>query len=156
MRRAPIPHTTCGSAPVCGRQHGGPRLARALIVLSSIALLFTFAAFPSIAQDPSLITIVPANKSSFPKKQGGIFGPKPTIDNAAPLYLQADQLLYDTKNNRVIAQGNVEIYYNNYILTADQVVYDQNVNKLIAQGNAQLKDPNGSLTRADRFEALDD
>ena len=25
-----------------------------------------------------------------------------------------------------------------------------------AEGNAQLKDPNGSITRADRFEALDD
>ena len=70
--------------------------------------------------------------------------------------MQADQLLYDTRNNRVIAQGNVEIYYNNYILTADQVVYDQGVNKLIAEGNAQLKDPNGGITRADRFEALDD
>jgi LPS-assembly protein len=85
-----------------------------------------------------------------------MFGPKPTIDKAAPLYMQADQLIYDTKNNRVIAQGNVEIYYNNYILTADQVIYDQNYNKLVAEGNAQLKDPNGSITRADRFEALDD
>ena len=97
-----------------------------------------------------------AQRSSFPKKQGGILGPTPKIDRAQPLYLQADQLLYDTKSNRVIAQGNVEIYYNNYILTADQVVYDQSVNKLIAEGNAQLKDPNGSITRADRFEALDD
>ena len=85
-----------------------------------------------------------------------MFGPTPKIDQAQPLYLQADQLLYDTKSNRVIAQGNVEIYYNNYILTADQVVYDQGTNKLIAEGNAQLKDPNGSITRADRFEALDD
>ena len=70
--------------------------------------------------------------------------------------MQADQLLYDTKSSRVIAQGNVEIYYNNFILTADQVVYDQSTNKLVAEGNAQLKDPNGSITRADRFEALDD
>ncbi len=85
-----------------------------------------------------------------------MLGPTPKIDKAQPLYLQADQLLYDTKSNRVIAQGNVEIYYNNYILTADQVVYDQATNKLIAEGNAQLKDPNGSITRADRFEALDD
>ncbi len=70
--------------------------------------------------------------------------------------MQADQLIYDTKNNRVIAQGNVEIYYNNYILTADKVIYDQGINKLFAEGNAQLKDPNGSITRADKFEALDD
>jgi LPS-assembly protein len=70
--------------------------------------------------------------------------------------MQADQLIYDTQNSRVIAQGNVELYYNNYILTADQVIYDQNTNKLIAEGNAQLRDPSGTITRADRFEALDD
>ena len=108
-----------------------------------------------MAQDPSLrLPQVP--KSSFPKTPGGIFGPKPKIDRAQPLYMQADQLIYDTKSNRVIAQGNVEIYYNNFILTSDQVIYDQNLNKLIAEGNAQLKDPNGSITRADRLEALDD
>jgi len=119
-------------------------------------LAFMAAHFQSaLAQDPSLrIPQVP--KSSFPKTPGGIFGPKPKIDRAQPLYMQADQLIYDTKTNRVIAQGNVEIYYNNFILTSDQVIYDQNLNKLIAEGNAQLKDPNGSITRADRLEALDD
>jgi LPS-assembly protein len=70
--------------------------------------------------------------------------------------MQADQLIYDTQNNRIIAQGNVEIYYNNFVLTADQVVYDQNLNTLTAEGNAQLKDPNGNITRADRLEATDD
>ena len=30
------------------------------------------------------------------------------------------------------------------------------IEELIAEGNAQLKDPNGSITRADRLEALDD
>jgi LPS-assembly protein len=85
-----------------------------------------------------------------------MFGPPPQINRALPMYLQGDQLIYDTANHRVIARGNVEIYYNNFILTADQVVYDQNTNRLTAEGNAQLKDPNGSITRADRFEATDD
>ena len=62
-----------------------------------------------------------------------------------PLYLQADQLIYDTRGNRVIAQGNVEIYYNNYILTADQVIYDEAPNTLVAKGSAQLKDPTAAL-----------
>ena len=95
-------------------------------------------------------------KARSPRRRAACSAPAPKIDRAQPLYLQADQLIYDTKTNRVIAQGNVEIYYNNYILTADQVIYDQNLNKLIASGNAQLKDPNGSVTRADRLEALDD
>src|SRR5262245_38971052 len=156
MRRAPIPHTPCGNARVCSRRNGWLRSVRALVLSATAAVALTLVALPSTAQDPSILAGTPPKQSSFAKKKGGILGPTPKIDKAQPLYLQADQLLYDTKSNRVIAQGNVEIYYNNYILTADQVVYDQAVNKLIAEGNAQLKDPNGGITRADRFEALDD
>ncbi len=133
----------------------GLRLAYALVCLAVIAsssLLLPPAVTRRIRASPCRVR----KSKPFPTKPGGIIGPKPNIDRAQPLYMQADQLLYDTRNNRVIAQGNVEIYYNNYILTADQVVYDQGVNKLIAEGNAQLKDPNGGITRADRFEALDD
>jgi LPS-assembly protein len=75
---------------------------------------------------------------------------------APPLTMQADQLIYDAKNKRVIARGSVEMLYNNYILTADQVVYDRTTNKLIAEGNAQLKNPDGRITKAERFEATDD
>jgi LPS-assembly protein len=144
-----------GNARVCSRPGGGLQLLRALVCLATATVMSLLLLPPAAAQDPSLTISTPTPKA-FPKKPGGILGPKPNIDRAQPLYMQADQLLYDTRNNRVIAQGNVEIYYNNYVLTADQVVYDQNVNKLIAEGNAQLKDPNGGITRADRFEALDD
>jgi LPS-assembly protein len=154
MRRAQQPHVTCGNARVCGRRTDRPWLARALACLALVASLLLLAG-PATAQDPSLIVGGDGPKG-FSTSPTGIVGPKPHIDRAQPLYMQADQLIYDTRNNRVIAQGNVEIYYNNYILTADQVVYDQNVNKLLAEGNAQLKDPNGGITRADRFEALDD
>ncbi len=82
--------------------------------------------------------------------------PRAGIDRAAPLHVQGDQLIRDTPNNRIIFQGNVEIRYNNYILTADQVVCDQNINKLIAAGHAQLRDPTGTVTWADRIEMTDD
>jgi LPS-assembly protein len=84
----------------------------------------------------------------------GVTPPQPSAPSA-PLNMQADQLIYDTGGNRVVAQGNVEIYWSNHILTADQVVYHYGANTLVAEGNAQLKDPNGSITRADRFEAPD-
>jgi LPS-assembly protein len=155
MRRALIPHEPCGGAPVSGRS-GGRLLRVAALAVVCAAGWITCQLGSALAQDPSLRPPQSSSKSSFPKTPGGMFGPTPKIDRAQPLYLQADQLIYDTKTNRVIAQGNVEIYYNNYVLTADQVVYDQNLNKLIARGNAQLKDPNGSVTRADRLEALDD
>jgi hypothetical protein len=87
-------------------------------------------------------------------KSAGKAAPPQRIDRPQPLSLKADKLIYD--KNRVIAQGNVEISYNNYILTADKVIYDQCLNKLTAEGNAQLKDSNGQITRADLFEATDD
>src|SRR5262245_14258214 len=107
MRRAPIPHNKCGNARVCGRRKGWLQLARALVGLAAAGLFFTLGAWPSAAQDPSLKVGQPGSgpSSTFAKPNGNIMGPQPPIDRAAPLYLQADQLLYDTKNNRVIAQG---------------------------------------------------
>lgn len=97
-----------------------------------------------------------SSASSFPKPKGGIFGPQQKLDKTQPLYLQGDELIYDTKGNSVTARGNVEIYYNNNILTADEVVYDQNANTLTAAGNVVLKDPNGNIIRADRYTLTDD
>jgi hypothetical protein len=62
--------------------------------------------------------------SSFGKSS--IFGKVNTKpDRSQPMRLQGDQLIYDKTGNRVIARGNVEIFYNDNILTADEVVYDQ-------------------------------
>jgi len=106
-------------------------------------------------QDP--VRDLTSQKQQFKKSKGGIFGKSPAkVDRAAPLYLQGDELIYDTANNRVIAVGNVEIVFNNYILTADRVVYDQGAQTLTAEGNAQLKEPNGNVVRADKLTATDD
>lgn len=93
-------------------------------------------------------------ETSFPKTPGGMFGPKPKLDNTQPLHLQGDQLVYE--GSRVIARGNVEIFYNNNILRADEVVYDQSDNTLSASGNVELKDANGNITRSDRIKLTDD
>jgi LPS-assembly protein len=106
------------------------------------------------AQDPSTLAPGVAKSSSFPKQS--MVGPSRNIDKAQPLYLQGDELIYDTGGNKVVAKGNVEIYYNNYILTADQVVYDQSANTLTAVGNVVLKEPNGNIVRADRYTLTDD
>lgn len=106
-------------------------------------------------QDP--VRNLTTQKRYFKKEKGGIFGKSPAkVDRAAPLYLQGDELIYDTANNRVIAVGNVEIVFNNYVLTADRVVYDQGAQTLTAEGNAQLKEPNGNVVRADKLTATDD
>lgn len=76
-------------------------------------------------------------------------------DKNAPLLMQADDLIYDNQNNRVIARKNVEIYYNNYTLLADEVIYDRNANTLSAVGNVRIKEPDGSLINADRITLTD-
>ncbi|MFM9938782.1 MAG: LPS-assembly protein LptD [Hyphomicrobiaceae bacterium] len=134
------------------------RLGRVALALLA-ALLLAVIGPKAGAQDPSVLSQpgVPQKKGSFPAPKGGILGgPVQKIDKAKPLYLQGDDLIYDTKNNRVIARGNVEIYYNDYALTADQVIYDQGANTLTAQGNVQIKEPNGNIVRAERFDATAD
>lgn len=112
----------------------------------------------AIAQDPSgLAAKSGGTPSSFPKTPGGpLVGPLQTIDKSQPLYLQGDELIYDTRNNRVIAKGSVEIYYNNYALTADEVIYDQSANTLTARGNAQLKEPSGTIVKGESIETTAD
>ncbi len=96
-------------------------------------------------------------KSSFPAAPGGVFGNvKTTLDNTQPMKLQGDELIYDTSGNRVIARGNVEIFYNDYILTADEVIYDRAAGTLTAAGNVTLKEPQGNIIRADRYTLTDD
>jgi LPS-assembly protein len=120
----------------------------------AVLLASLFSAQHAYAQDPSTLAPGVSNSSSFPKQS--MVGPSRNLDKSQPLYLQGDELIYDTGGNKVVARGNVEIFYNNYILTADQVVYDQSANTLTAVGNVVLKEPNGNIVRADRYTLTDD
>lgn len=138
-----------------------PRRSHAWREASCFCVLFAaFCAAPASAakkiKDLGPTIQNPTSQEAFPKQPGGVFGKKPNIDQTQPLNLQADQLIYDTENNRVIARGNVEIFYNNFILTANEVVYDQAAKTLTAAGNVVLKDPNGNIVRADRYTLTDD
>jgi LPS-assembly protein len=97
-----------------------------------------FAQQQASAQQPG-----PANQTAITK------GVSP--NKAAPLLLQADDLIYDNRNNRVIARGNVEIYQDENVLFADEVVYDKNANTLSAVGNVRLKEADGAVVNAERL-----
>ncbi|MGF1621983.1 MAG: LPS-assembly protein LptD [Rhodomicrobiaceae bacterium] len=73
-----------------------------------------------------------------------------------PLLLQADELVYDRENDRVIAKGNVEVYYKNYALQADNLTYDQRASTLNAIGNVRIKEPDGGVINAERITLTDD
>ncbi len=78
------------------------------------------------------------------------------VDSTLPMLLQADQMIYDNRNNRVIARGNVEIYYSNYTLQADKVIYERGNNLLKAEGNVRIKEPNGAVISTNRITLTDD
>lgn len=117
------------------------------LVLAGIVLAWMLGAGPALAQHAP---------SSFPRTSAPKFTAPNKLDKKQPLLLTGDQLIYDTTGNRVVAKGNVELYYNNYAITADEVEYDQAAGTLIAKGNVTIKDPNGEITHGDRINLTDD
>jgi LPS-assembly protein len=72
------------------------------------------------------------------------------------LLLEADQLTYDFDNETVTATGNVQIYYEDYVLDAETVTYHQKSGRLIASGGVRLLEPGGNLVSAERLDITDD
>lgn len=148
VRDARIPQMVCGQ-----HRAGGVRGYAALIgrmiarLVLAVALTGVIMAPPADAQKAG---------SSFPKTPAIKFTSPTKLDRKQPLLLNGDELTYDTSGNRVIAKGNVELYYNNYSVTADEVTYDQAASTLTAAGNVTIRDPNGQITHADRIELTDD
>ncbi|MCB1510497.1 MAG: LPS-assembly protein LptD [Hyphomicrobiaceae bacterium] len=145
-------------------QRGGCALSHALFALLTLAFTSVWLSAPALAQDPvklePALGVPPpmpggASPPAFNRRQKP-FGKPPRIDKAKPLYLHGDELIYDNKRNRVTARGNVQIFFNNFILQADEVIYDQGRNSLQAKGNVILKDPNGGTTRGETITLTDD
>lgn len=142
------------------RKAAGTARALSCAMIAAVAAL----AFASAAKAQNTVANGDLYGSSASKKKpassfgsGSIFGKVNTkVDRSQPMRLQGDQLIYDKAGNRVIARGNVEIYYNDNILTADEVVYDQSAGTLTAIGNVTLKEPQGNVVRADRYTLTDD
>lgn len=128
-------------------RHGVARLALGCLV--AVALCAAWAVSPADAQqrvDQNLLDSIAGNG----KTANG------AVDKSKPMLLQADHLIYDNQHSKVTAQGNVEIYYNNYALLADQVIYDQAANTLSASGNVRIKEPTGAIITADHLTLSDD
>ncbi|MBS7536384.1 LPS-assembly protein LptD [Ancylobacter sonchi] len=70
-------------------------------------------------------------------------------DPNAKMLVTADELVYDYNRNEVIADGNVQIYYDGAVLEAKRVVYDRANNRLKADGGVRLKDKDGKVIAAE-------
>lgn len=85
----------------------------------------------------------------------GMLAERQTDPNAKML-VTADQLIYDYTHNQVIAEGNVQFYYDGAVLEAKRVVYDRNTNRLKAEGGVRLKDKDGKVIAAESLDLSQD
>jgi LPS-assembly protein len=77
-------------------------------------------------------------------------------DPNAQMLVKADELNYDYANNRVIAVGNVQIYYNGSRLEADKVIYDQKTKRMRAEGNVWLREADGKIATGEILDLDED
>ncbi|MGH6799903.1 MAG: LPS-assembly protein LptD [Methylocella sp.] len=80
----------------------------------------------------------------------------PTRRETAKMFVEADELRYDTEKNIVSAEGNARVYYKDQTLEAARVVYDRNTGRVYAEGNAKLTQPNATVLHGDRIDLTDD
>ena len=74
----------------------------------------------------------------------------------AKVFVEADELRYDTDKNIVSAEGNARIYYKDQTLEADRVVYNRNTGRVYAEGHAKLTERDGTVLHGDRFDLTGD
>ncbi|MFD2181152.1 LPS-assembly protein LptD [Rhodoplanes azumiensis] len=82
--------------------------------------------------------------------------PKPGPSADPQMLVQAGEIQYDYTNERVVAAGNVQIYYKGSSIEADRVVYDQKTKHLQAEGNVRLTEPDGKITYGTMLDLTDD
>jgi LPS-assembly protein len=72
------------------------------------------------------------------------------------MLVEAQELVYNEKNNTVEARGDVQINYKGRLLEADRVIYNRVNGRVYAEGHARLTETDGSVAYADRFDLTED
>ncbi|MEM9579466.1 MAG: LPS assembly protein LptD [Pseudomonadota bacterium] len=75
-------------------------------------------------------------------------GPAAHAQGADAALLVADSVLI-TENNRLVAEGNVEAFYEGTRMFTDKVIYDQDRDELIIPGPVRISQANGDVLLAD-------
>jgi LPS-assembly protein len=119
---------------------------RALVVFAAV-LALAFGVAGSVSP-------VSAQMLAFPPRPAPTPKPKREGDQQQML-VRATAINYDYTNERVAAEGNVQIYYGDSTLEADRVIYDQKTKRLHAEGNVVLNQ-GGMITRGEIMDLSDD
>lgn len=92
----------------------------------------------------------PAQPAGLPAVAGPTFSSTPSRN--APMQVNAGQLVYDERTERVSARGNVQIYYDGRTIEADTVTYDRRTNRVRATGHVRITEPSGNIAHANDME----
>lgn len=80
----------------------------------------------------------------------------PGVEPGTPILVQADEMTYDNETDEVTAIGNVQIFYNDFVLLADRVVYDRVGDEMTAYGNVRFTQPDGNVVFAETLTVTGD
>jgi LPS-assembly protein len=136
------------------RRRGRFRIS-GLILAALVAGGAGFAVLPGAAQfdnNPQWVGVRPL----APPRPGASAALGGARDPNAQMLLRADELQYDNANNRVIAHGDVQIYYKGSSLQANRVIYNQRSKRLNAEGNVRLVEPDGKIITAQILDLDED
>ncbi|HWJ87436.1 MAG TPA: LPS assembly protein LptD [Pelagibacterium sp.] len=114
------------------------------IVRRGALLACALAAALSFAPAISAQQLVPADFfARIPSGSGG------------QMAVSADTMVFDSRNDTVVAQGNVGISFEGFRATADRAIYYQNSGRVELVGNVAFIDPDGVQYVADRIDLED-
>ncbi|KEC55479.1 LPS-assembly protein LptD [Bartonella koehlerae] len=74
----------------------------------------------------------------------------------SPLFLSADELIYNRDENTVSAQGNVQIEYDGNKVIAQKVTYNQKTGRIIAQGDVEIVQKDGNKIYSNQIDMTKD
>ena len=127
--------------------------ASALVAVVAIVLTAGVGARPAFAQfntnGPQPWVGVPTTKpppTASSRAGAGVRDPN------AQMLVRADEMQHDNANDRVLALGNVQIYYDGSQLEADKVIYDKKTKRLHAEGNVRLIEADGKVVHGETLD----
>ena len=118
------------------------RLITAVLLAASLGVASMGGATPAFAQfryNPTPVRPLP-----------------PAAPHDGQMMVQATEVNYDYTQQRVLAVGSVQIFYNGTSVEADKVIYDQKTKRLHAEGNVRMTDATGKITYANEIDLSDD
>lgn len=81
-------------------------------------------------------------------------GEEPTVDDV--MRFEADKVRYDSKGEKVFADGNVVLRHDTQTVRADNVTWDRETGKILATGNIRFVDDDGNIVYTDQVELTDE